>query len=88
MREKKLVEKAIKFLQSKGVKPGEGTIAYRGIMKDVELPDGTIKDMHVIRYIVWIETEAKLCYINADAQTDLLEFHITPHYYEEVEDNF
>ena len=86
MREKKLVEKAIKYLQRNGSNFNENSIAYRGIMKDVELPDGTKKDMHVIGYQVWFGEEAKLCYINADARTDLLELHIMPHYFEEIVD--
>ena len=85
---KKLIEKAIRYLQSSGSNFKEESIEYLVIKKDAELPDGTKKDMHVISYLMWIEGEAKLGFVRADARTDLLEFHITPHYFEEIVDEF
>lgn len=84
MREKKLVERVIRYLQSSGSNFELESIEYLGIKKDAELPDGTKKDMHVISYLMWIEGEAKLGFVRADARTDLLEFHITPHYFESI----
>jgi hypothetical protein len=88
MRKEKLIEKAIKYLKRRGSNFVENSISYIGIRQNEELPDGSKKDMHVIRFLSLFDDDqpGRLCYLFADAKTEKLEYLLTPHFFEAIID--
>jgi hypothetical protein len=87
MEEKQLVDRAINYLRSRGTSFPEESVAYRGIMKDVEMLDGSRRDMQMIGFLSYFDKASemgRLCYILANTQTGALEFLFTPHTMEQI----
>ena len=50
----RLEEKVRKYLTKQGTPVVEDAVCYTGIMQDMEMPDGQILPMHMVRYQSWV----------------------------------
>ncbi len=84
-----LEEKVRKYLIKQGTSVVEDTVCYTGIIQDVEMPDGQILPMHMVRYQSWVVRgeKAQLCVIYIDPKTEKLVLNITPHIFEKILDD-
>ena len=79
-----LEDKVIVYLKRNKIAFVPNSVSYRGLRKDFKLITGEMKDMHSIAFAMPSEVEDLLCYIYADAQTNRLEYLITPHILEHI----
>lgn len=83
MIESELINKAKEYLNTSDLQPINDEISYTGIRKDAPQLDGSVKDMHIITFVLEFDKESpfgtEICAIYADAETFELEIFITPY---------
>ncbi len=85
---KELEEKVRAYVTRRGYKPQNDKIVYCGIRHELELPDGTKKDLHQFSFLISAGEgyEIRPWYIFADESTKRIVMLLTPHFFEMIEE--